>query len=295
MKKASIMIIAMIVLLTACNIFNVEIADPSVLDSSIELSDEITDELTDNLYPDEKIFAMRARGQANNFLLIDIYGLESFCETRTVTINDSLVGNDLFLELVDNGTPGTERCYRTLQFQVGPFEKDQAYTLHLSEGRHALVHDELNFYFNYTQTLDRHVHANSYYSLMSEMRIWWVSARSYQISDIPDFNYNDYVDDVDTIRFFKTDYRLLIRSILSLDCDVTHSVDHSIVGDTLIMQVNLGPSGTSGQNKWVFCDYLIEDYAQQSFFYQLYLTNSNRVMLEGFYENPRIIIPEFSE
>ncbi|MCK4530543.1 MAG: hypothetical protein KAU44_05145 [Candidatus Marinimicrobia bacterium] len=290
MKRLTIFFIALIVSFTACNIFIVEKYDPSVLDSSIELSDEIAD----YVHPDAKTLSMRARGQADNFLLIDIYGMESFSNTRSVEVLDSLAGNELFWELIEDGT-GMERGYRTLQFRAGPFEKDQTYTLHLSESRHALSHDELSLSFNYTQTLDRIVRANSYYYLLSEMRIWWVSARSYQISDIPDFNYVDYLDDIDTIRFFKTDYRLLIRSILSLDCDVTHSVDHSIVGDTLIMQVNLGPSGTSGCNKWVFCDYLIEDYMQQSFFYQLYLTNSNRVMLEGFYENPRIIIPEFSE
>lgn len=291
MKRLTIFFIAMIVLFTACNIFNIAEGDSSVLDSSIKLSEEITDNLT----PDVRILSMRIRGQADNFLLVDIYGMESLCDTRAVEIEDSLHGNEIFLNIVDDGTPGTERCHRTLQFQIGPFEKGQSYTLHLSEGQQALSQDELNIYFNYDQTLDRIVRANSYYILMSELRIWWVSARSYQISDIPDFNYLDYLDDIDTIRFFETDYHLLIRSILSLDCDVTHSVDHSIVGDTLIMQVNLGPPGTSGVNKWVFCDYLIEDYMQQSFFYQLYLTNSDSLMLEGFYENPRIIIPEFSE
>jgi hypothetical protein len=291
MKRLTIFFIAMIVLFTACNIFNVAEDDPLVQDSSIILSEGFTDNLT----PDVRILSMRIRGQADNFLLVDIYGMESLCDTRTIEIEDSLHGNEIFLNIVDDGTLGTERCHRTLQFKIGPFEKNQSYTLHLSEGQQALSQDELSIYFNYDQTLDRIVRANSYYYLMSELRIWWVSARSYQISDIPDFNYVDYLDDIDTIRFFETDYRLLIRSILALDCDVTHSVDHSIVGDTLIMQVTLGPSGTSGQNKWVFFDYLIEDYMQQSFFYQLYLTNSDSVMLEGFYENPRIIMPEFNE
>ena len=281
----------MIVLFPACNIFNAVEGDPLVLDSTIVLSDGVVGTLT----PDVRIFSMRVRGQADNFLLVDIYGVESLSNTDSVEVMDSLAGNELFMKLVDDGTPGTERCYRNLQFQIGPFENGQPYTLHLSEGQQALSQDELSIYFNYDQALDRIVRANSYYYLISERRMWWVSARSYQIGEIPDFNYLDYLDDIDTIRFIETDYQLLIRSILAVDCDVTHSVDHSIECDTLIMKVNLGSSGDTGSNKWVFFDYLIDDYMQQSFFYKFTLTNSDSTIFEGFYENPRMIIPDFSE
>jgi hypothetical protein len=70
---------------------------------------------------------------------------------------------------------------------------------------------------------------------------------------------------------------------LDLDCEVTHSADYEITGDTLRMLITLGPAGITACNKLVCFDYLIPNYEQQIFYYNFYLTNSDWSMFEGVY------------
>lgn len=255
-----------------------------MLDSSIELSGEVTGD-TD---PATRTISMRVSGQARNYLLIEVFGMESFCDTRSLEVSDSLAGDQLYLSLIDDGTPGTERCYRNVRFWVGPFESDRSYTLHLCEMQNAFYRDTLLLTFDYDQNINRTVWGNNYYYLLSEFPFASIRDSSYENGDLPDFNYADHINNIDTLLFFETDSGLLIRTLLDMDCDVTHATSYAIDGDTLLMLIDLGSPGITGCNKFVFFDYLIEDYAQQDFYYQFYLTNSDWAMFEGLYSPPRI-------
>jgi hypothetical protein len=279
MKKLCVIVVILALLAVSCDNYIVVQRDPAVLNSSIFLSGEVTGD-TD---PATRTISMRASGQASNFLLLEIRGMESFCDTRSISVNDSLAGNQLYLNIIDDGTPGTERCYRNAQFWVGPFESDRSYTLHLSEMPDALYRDTLLLTFNYDQDLDMSVSGDGYYYLLSEAPFGTIRDTSYEDEDLPDFNYVDHINNIDTLLFFETDSGLLIRTLLDMDCDITHATSYAIDGDTLLMLIDLGTPGITGCNKLIFFDYLIEDYAQQNFYYQFYLTNSDWAMFEGLY------------
>ena len=279
MKKLIVFFVILAMISASCNNYFVVKRDPTVLNSSIILSGEVTGDI----YPEVRTMRMRASGQASNFLLLEIYGMESFCNTTSIEVLDSLAGDQLYLSLIDDGTPGTERCYRNVQFWVGPFDSNNYYTLHLSEAQSAIGHDDLSLTFQYDQHLDISVTAEDCYYLLSEYPFDSLSVRDYESSEIPGFNYVDYIHNIDTIQFFDTDSGLLVRTILDMDCDVTHSASNEIDGDTLFMNINLGPAGITGCNKLVFFDYLIKDYDEQTFYYQFYLTNSDWSIFEGIY------------
>ena len=280
MKKQIVIIIILALLASACNTHTIVVVyHPSVLNSTIILSGEVTGD-TD---PATRTMSMRASGQARNYLLLEIRGMESFCDTRSISVYQSLNGSGLFLNIIDDGTPGTERCYRNAQFWVGPFESDQSYTLYLSEMQDAYYRDTLSLTFDYDQGLDMTVRGDGYYYLLSEFPFAAIRDSSYESNDLPDFNYVDHIDNIDTLLFFETDSGLLVRTLLNMDCDVTHATSYAIDGDTLFMNIDLGPAGITGCSKLVFFDFLIEDYALQDFYYQFYLTNSDWAMFEGLY------------
>ncbi len=285
MKKLIIITIALAILASSCNNYIVAKRDPSVLNFTVELSGEVTGDI----YPSVRTASMHVTGQASNFLLVEAYGLESFTNSESAIVDDSLAGNEIYLSIIDDGTPDSERCYRNLRFWVGPFESDQSYTLHLSEMPDAFYRDTLSLTFDYDQHLDMTVRGNSYYYLLSEMPFETIRDSSYEDGDLPDFSYANHINNIDTLLFFETDSGLLIRTLLDMDCDVTHATSYDINGDTLLMLIDLGNPGITGCNKFIFFDYLIEDYAQQDFYYQFYLTNSDWAMYEGLYSPPRIV------
>ena len=282
MKKLISIFIILALLASACYNYIIPKRDPAVLNSTIELSGEVTGDI----YPEVRTASMRVTGQASNFLLVEAFGLESFSNSESAAIEDSLAGNEIYLNIIDDGTPGTERCYRNLRFHIGPFEKDENYVLHLAESAEAISQDLLSINFTYTQSIDTTVNADSYYYLLSEIPFDSVAVRHYESNEIPNFNYADHAAYIDTISFFETDSGLLIRSILDLDCDVTHDAGYEIVGDTLMMTINLGPAGITGCNKLVFFDYHVPNYEDQIFYYKFYLTNSDWAMFEGLYNLP---------
>ena len=279
--RKTIILITLALLASACYNYIIAKRDPAVLDSTIELSGEITGDI----YPEVRTASMRVTGQAGNFLLVEAFGLESFSSSETATIEDSLAGNEIFLNIIDDGTPGTERCYRNLRFHIGPFEKDQNYVLHLAESAEGISQDLLSINFAYTQSIDTTVNADSYYYLLSDIPFDTVSVRHYEGSDVPDFDYTEW-GYRDTLRFFDTDSGLLIRSILERNSSVTHEADYEIVDDTLIMHITLGPAGLNAAVKKIFFDYLIPNYEDQIFYYKFYLTNSDWSMFEGLYNLP---------
>lgn len=288
MKKSTYIFIVLVYLLSACHYIVVK-HNPSVLHSTIELSGE----LTGDMYPEVRTMHMRATGQASNFLLLEIFGMESFCNSTSIEVIDSLAGNELFLSIVDNGTPGTKRCYRNARFWVGPFEKDEYYSLSLSETQNAIQRDELMMTFTYQQSLNRTISAGDHYYLLSDIPFDTVSIKHYEGNNVPDFDYTDW-GYRDTLRFFDTDSGLLIRSILEKNCDVTHSADYRIINDTLIMHITLGAASPNFCSKKIFFDYLIPNYEEQIFYYKFYLTNSDWSMFEGFY-SPQMIVAKIRE
>jgi hypothetical protein len=278
MKKSIVVFLLLSLLLLACNQYIVIQREPAVLNSSIELSGEVTGDI----YPEVRTMRMRVTGQAGNFLLVEVFGMETYAGTGSVAVTDSLHGTDIYLSIVENDASGNERIYRNLRFWVGPFEKDEYYTLHLSEAESAIWQDELNLRFQYDQSIDQTVSASDCYYLLSDIPFDSVNVRDYEGNDIPNFNYVEW-GSRDTLRFFDTDSGLLIRTVLDLDCEVTHSADYEITGDTLRMLITLGPAGITACNKLVCFDYLIPNYEQQIFYYNFYLTNSDWSMFEGVY------------
>jgi len=279
MKKL-IVIIILALLASSCN-YIIAKRDPAVLNSTIELSGEITGDI----YPEVRTASMHVTGQAGNFLLVEAYGLESFTSSETATIEDSLAGNEIFLNIIDDGDPSSERCYRNLRFHVGPFEKDQPYVLHLAENAEAFSQDVLTMSFSYAQSINQTVLADSFYYLLSDIPFDTVSVSHYEGSDVPNFDYTDWGVG-DTLRFFYTDSGLLIRSILEVNCDVTHIANYEIDSDTLIMNISLGPAGLNFCSKKIFFDYLIPNYEQQIFYYKFYFPSTDWAMFEGFYNLP---------
>lgn len=283
MKKPIIIFLLLALLASACNNYIVVKRDPSVLNSSIKLSGEVTGDI----YPEVRTISMRASGQAGNFLLIEIYGMESFCNTTSIDVADSLAGNTIYLDIIDNGTPGTERCYRNVQFWVGPFESDQNYTLYLKENENALCRDTLLLIFSYEQHLDMAISADSCYWMLSEKPFNIISAKAYDDSDVPDFHSNPYYwDNWRTIHFFETDSGLYIQTILSSTCGLYHDASCHIENDTLFLMAELGPADMTCCEEYYFYDYLIEDYDEQIFYYQFILNDQSWASFEGFYNLP---------
>jgi hypothetical protein len=283
MKKSLVFMLLFSLFFMACDNYIVIQRDPAVLNSSIELSGEVTGDIS----PEMRTMRMHVTGKASNFLLVEIFGMETYENTASVTVADSLYGTDLYLSIIDNGPAGNERNYRNLRFWVGPFERDEYYTLHLSEAQSAIGRDDLLLRFQYAQSLDTSVTAEGCYYLLSEYPFDPLSVRDIESGDIPDFNDAAYTAFIDTISFFETDSGLLIRSILDIDCDVMHEAGYEITGDTLFMNITLGPAGITGCNKWVLFDYLVPNYEQQIFYYKFYLTNSDWAMFEGMYVGDR--------
>lgn len=282
-KKLTLIFIALIVLITACNNYIVVKRDPSVLNSSIKLSGEVTGDI----YPEVRTISMRASGQASNFLLLEIYGMESFCDTRTVTVDDSLAGNELFLNIIDDGMPGTERCYRNLQFWVGPFETDQNYTLHLSEPASSFYRDTLSLTFDYDQHLNMTLVSDSCFWMLSEKPFESIVVNAYDQHDVPDFHSNPYYNENRrTIHFFETDSGLLIQTILFSTCGLNYSASYDIKEDTLILMAEIDPADMTCCEEFYFYDYLIENYAQQIFYYKFILNDQPWASFEGFYNLP---------
>lgn len=278
MKKFIVIIFLFSLLLIACNPYIIIQREPAVLNSSIELSGEVTGDI----YPEVRTMRMRVTGQASNFLLVEVFGMETYAGTESIAVTDSMSGTDIYLSIVDNGPITSERIYRNCQFWLGPFERDEYYTLHLSEAESAIWQDELNLRFQYDQSIDQTVSASDCYYLLSDIPFDSLNVRDYEGNNIPNFNYVEW-GSRDTLRFFDTDSGLLIRTVLDLDCDVTRSADYEITGDTLRMLITLGPAGVTACNKLVCFDYLIPNYEQQIFYYKFYLTNSDWSMFEGVY------------
>jgi hypothetical protein len=285
MKKSIVVFLLLSLLLLACNQYIVIQREPAVLNSSIELSGEVTGDI----YPEVRTMRMRVTGQAGNFLLVEVFGMETYAGTESVAVTDSLHGTDIYLSIVENDASGNERVYRNLRFWVGPFEKDEYYTLHLSESESAIWQDELTLRFAYGQAIDQTVSASDCYYLLSDIPFDSVSVLEREDNEVPDFDYR-YWGYPDTLRFFDTDSGLLIRTGLDLSCSQTHSADYVIDNDTLRMLIELGPPDVSWCSKMVFFDYLIPNYEQQIFYYKFYLTNSDWSMFEGVYEPDRTVI-----
>lgn len=281
MKKLIVMFALLAVLTLSCDIYRVIQRDPAVLNSSVQLSGEVTGDIV----PEIRTMRMHVTGQARNYLLVEVYGMETYQTTQSVTLDDSLSYTRLYLSIVDEGPVSNERCYRNMQFWVGPFERDEYYTLHLSEAESAFQQDELVMTFSYDQSIDSTISAGDHYYLLSDIPFDTVSVSHYEGNDVPDFDYTSW-GYRDTLRFFDTDSGLLIRSILEKNSSVTHDADYEIVDDTLVMNITLGPAGVNDASKKIFFDYLIPNYEDQIFYYKFNLTNSDWSMFEGFYNLP---------
>ncbi|MCF7832139.1 MAG: hypothetical protein K9N05_01010 [Candidatus Marinimicrobia bacterium] len=283
MKKPIIIFIIFALLASACENYIVVKRDPTVLNSTILLSGEVTGDI----YPEVRTISMRASGQASNFLLLEIRGMESFCNTTSIEVLDSLAGNELYLNIIDNGTPGTERCYRNAQFWVGPFESDRFYTLHLSEMQDAFYRDTLLLTFDYDQHLDIDVASDSCYWMLSEKPFNNISAKTYNQGDVPDFHSSPYYwDNRNTIHFFDTDSGVLIQVIASSTCGLHHDASWHIDGDTLFLMGEIDPPGMDCCDEFYFYDFLIKDYDQQIFYYQFISNDRDWAWFEGFYNTP---------
>ena len=280
MKKFITFFLLSSLIFVACNNFIVIQRDPAILDSTIELSGEVSGDI----YPEMRTMRMHATGQANNFLLLEIFGMETYAGTESVVVTDSLHGTDIYLSVVENDTSGNERVYRNLRFWIGPFDKEEYYTLHLSESDNALRPDTLSLSFSYNQNLDENISADDCYFFLSENPFDSIVTRAVNQSDIPDFFTNPYYEDNwRTLHFFDTDSGLLIQVISSSTCALHHEASCQVVGDTLFLLGEIDPPGMDCCDEFYFYDYLIKDYSDQIFYYQFILNNSGWAAYEGIY------------
>lgn len=268
---------------TGCNREPVLEGPPRVMNSTLMFSGH----LTGTIYPEVRTASMRATGQARNFLLVEAYGIETCYNTRSIAVEDSLSGNQLYLSIIDEGPYSPKRCYRNTQFWVGPFTEGQNYILHLSEATSAFYRDTLSLSFKYDQHLNMLVRSDSCAFLLSEKPFENVITKSFDESDIPDFHTNPYYwENRRTIHFFETDTGLFIQTILSSTCGLGHAASYYIGGDTLFMMAELDPPDMTCCDEFYFYHYLIKDYDQQIFYYKFILNNQNWASFEGFYNLP---------
>lgn len=281
MKKIILVLLLLALLVSSCN-YIIAKRDPAVLNSSILLSGEVTGDI----YPEVRTLSMRASGQASNFLLLEIYGMESFCDTRSVNVLDSFSGNTLYLHIVDDGTSGTETCYRNLQFWVGPFERNENYTIHLIESNTAVFKDTLTTAINYTQNIDVTVSSDSYGYWISEMPLETPHADApyFSSADLPDSlaKYREYAPD--SIYFEENGDSLRVVSIFTATCSMIFHPYAQIDADTLKMYAWCGPDPMNMCETQYYFFYDHGNYIDQVFYYSFY--RDYFAMFEGFYNLP---------
>ena len=78
-------------------------AAPGVVPTTIILSGEINGDMA----PETRTLSMRVSSMVRNYVLLEIFGMESFCDTRSVDVLQSPTTSLITIEIVDNGTPGT--------------------------------------------------------------------------------------------------------------------------------------------------------------------------------------------
>ena len=279
MKKLIVMLALLAVLTLSCDVYRVIQRDPAVLNSTVQLSGEVTGDIV----PEIRTLRMHVTGQARNYLLVEIYGMETYSSTQSVAIADSLSYTQVYLSVIDEGPVSNERCYRNVQFWVGPFERDEYYTLHLYEAESAFFRDTLSLSFQYDQSLDTTVRADDcgytvgdYTLVMNESPCPY-----YDSQNLPDSlsQYADYAPD--SIYIEEQDSSILILSIVTATCGTIFEPYAEVDGDTL---KTYAPSGLIPMNACetqYYFFYQMNNYIGQGFFYTFDL-NSFR-MFKGKY------------
>ena len=253
---------------------------PGVVPTTIILSGEVTGDMA----PGTRTLSMRVTGQSHNYILLEIFGMESFRDTRSVDILQQPTTSSITLEIVDNGTPGTERCYRNAQFWVGPFDDLQHYTIQLIEANTAIFKDTLSASFNYSQGVNMTVNGSHYGYWLSEFPFLAHDGITpcFSSSDLPDSlsKYGEY--SADSIYFEAGDTTLRVVSIVSASCSMLFEPYIDSENETFIMYAHSdeAPLNSCETNYYFFYEY--SNYIGQVFYYKFVYNNYS--MYDGFYK-----------
>ncbi|MFA5435929.1 MAG: hypothetical protein WC372_07840 [Candidatus Neomarinimicrobiota bacterium] len=255
-------------------------AAPGVVPTTVILSGEVTGDMA----PEARTMSMRVTAQVRNYVLLEIFGMESFCDTRSVDILQKPTTSSITLEIVDNGTPGTERCYRNLQFWVGSFDYMQNYTIQLIEANTAVFKDTLSATFDYSSSVNMTVNGSNYGYWLSEFPFLAPDSMTpyFDSSDLPDSlsKYSEYA--ADSIYFETGDTTLRVFSIVSATCSMLFEPYVDIENDTLIMYATSDeiPLNACETSYYFFYDF--SNYIGQVFYYKF--VYNNYTMYDGFYK-----------
>ena len=281
MKKPMILFIMTMLFLIGCYTSSDDPpAAPGVVPTTIILSGEVTGDMA----PETRTLSMRVSSMVRNYVLLEIYGMESFCDTRSVDVLQSPTTSMITIEIVDNGTPGTETCYRNVQFWVGPFDDDMDYSIQLIEAGTAAFKDTLIATFTYSSNVDTTVHGSHYGYWISEVPpgIPVGPTPYYSSSDLPDSltKYQEYA--ADSLYFEEGETMLRVVSIVNATCDMTFNPYAEMENDSLKMYANSGDIPMNACETQYYFFYDLSNYIGQVFHYSF--DYHNYAMFDGFYK-----------
>jgi hypothetical protein len=151
MKDSTFFLFLSILLLAfGCNKTSQDIDDPINFKlSSISFTDCITS--TKSTGSDSP--SIHLKKQDNDYLLISAKNTEFCCGTESITINENIYGNEIIIEIIDNGPYTLCYCPHDADFLIGPLA-EMEYSTKFIESENSYSRDTINGNFDFATDID---------------------------------------------------------------------------------------------------------------------------------------------
>lgn len=154
LKIFSAIVANVIVILTACENESADGERAIIVPSEI-LIDGI---LFSECIPEQKSTSSNAsislKYTDNGMVKVNLKNTEFCCGTETIQIEDTIEGNQIVIDLIDEGPFTYCFCFHDVDFELGKFILEGRYQLLYIESMNSYSRDTFNIEFNYNSSLD---------------------------------------------------------------------------------------------------------------------------------------------